>query len=38
MNTSEKCLRCNQPGDYWDWENGILISVCKKHIVVEVSS
>ena len=34
----EECHICQSPGDYWDWSNGFLVSVCKKHISMEVSS
>lgn len=38
MDNNEKCSRCNNPGEYWDWDNGMLISLCRQHIRVEVSS
>jgi hypothetical protein len=34
----EKCHLCDNPGEYWDWKNGMLTSVCKFHISLEVSS
>lgn len=34
----ELCHLCQHPGEYWDWQNGVLVSVCKRHIAVEASS
>jgi len=37
-NNTDLCYICNSSGEYWDWHNGMLVSVCKKHISIEVSS
>ena len=38
MNDKETCSVCNNPGEYWEWRNGILLSICRKHLKVEASS
>lgn len=38
MNNNEKCVECDNPGEYWDWDNGMLISICKVHMRVSLSS
>lgn len=37
-NKIERCYKCGNPGEYWDWANGILVSACKLHISLEASS
>jgi len=34
MDDKEKCLRCDRPGRYWDFSDGILVSLCEKHVSV----
>ena len=38
MKSYEKCLKCSEPGNYWEFNDGILISLCERHARVEASS
>ncbi len=37
-NKIDKCYLCPNDGTYWEWSNGILMSVCKTHLKLEASS
>jgi hypothetical protein len=35
---NEACNFCNSNGEYWEFEDSKIISVCRKHIKMEASS